>query len=222
MESPKLGIIMLDTSFQRPLGDIGNPATYSFPVEYRVVESATVERVVKKGDSSLVPLIIKSARELEKKGVKAIKTSCGFLALFQNEIQHALNVPFFSSSLIQLPIVHSLAGGSIGVLTASKASLSRKHLQGVNAENIPIIIEGMDTMPAFTQAIVEECMSLDMKAVEREIKHKVKNMIRSNPEIKAILLECTNMPPYRTAIREITELPIFDINTLIHYILKAT
>jgi hypothetical protein len=32
-----LGVLMLDTRFPRVKGDIGNPATFDFPVRYRVV-----------------------------------------------------------------------------------------------------------------------------------------------------------------------------------------
>ena len=42
-EVPCLGILMLDTRFPRIPGDVGNPATWDFPVRYRVVEGATPE-----------------------------------------------------------------------------------------------------------------------------------------------------------------------------------
>ena len=35
------------------------------------------------------------------------------------------------------------------------------------------------------------------------------------PEIAAIVLECTNMPPYADAVRAATGLPVHDITTLI-------
>lgn len=44
--APLLGILMLNTRFPRPPGDIGNPETWPFPVRYEVVEPATVGRVV--------------------------------------------------------------------------------------------------------------------------------------------------------------------------------
>lgn len=44
-----IGIIMLDTIFPRIKGDIGNPATFDFPVRYRVVKGASPERMVIKG-----------------------------------------------------------------------------------------------------------------------------------------------------------------------------
>ena len=46
---PSLGILMLNTRFPRPPGDIGNPETWPFPVLYQVIEAATVDRVVNAG-----------------------------------------------------------------------------------------------------------------------------------------------------------------------------
>ena len=78
-----IGIMMLDTSFTRISGDIGNPNTYNFPVLYKVVKGALPERVAINTDIKLINPFIEAAKELEELGVKAITTSCGFLALFQ-------------------------------------------------------------------------------------------------------------------------------------------
>ncbi|MEC5425224.1 aspartate/glutamate racemase family protein [Virgibacillus sp. C22-A2] len=221
MSQSKLGILMLDTIFHRPIGDIGNPETFTFPVEFEVVEKATIERVMKKSDSSLIEPFIQAAKRLERNGVKAITTSCGFLALFQQDIQRQLKIPFFSSSLMQIPMVHHLTGGTVGVLTARKESLTHKHLQGVNAQHTPIVMAGMDHMPAFTKAIVDETHALDMEAVSLEMKQVTFSLLEDRPDIRAIVLECTNMPPYRDALREATHLPVFDITTLANYVYRS-
>lgn len=36
---PLIGILMLDTVFKRIPGDIGNPNTFNFPVQYKIVKS---------------------------------------------------------------------------------------------------------------------------------------------------------------------------------------
>ena len=46
MTAPILGVVMLDTRFPRLPGDIGNPATFAFPVRYSVVAGASPSRVV--------------------------------------------------------------------------------------------------------------------------------------------------------------------------------
>lgn len=221
MNQPQLGILMLDTSFYRPKGDIGNPETYSFPVAYQLVEKATIQRVVKTGDPTLIEPFIKAAKILQQKGVKAITTSCGFLSIFQEEIQSQLRIPFYSSSLMQIPMVSALTGGIVGVITARKSSLTEEHFQGVNAHQTPIVVEGMGGMPAFSQAIIDETKPLDMDAVALEMKQVTLGLIKSNPNISAIVLECTNMPPYRNDLKKVTDLPIFDINSLTNYVVGS-
>lgn len=221
MNTPKLGILMLDTTFYRPKGDIGNPETFRFPVEYKIVEKATIERVLKLGDTALIKPFIQSAKQLQDRGVKAITTSCGFLSLFQQEIQSQLHVPFYSSSLIQIPLVYMLTRGKVGVLTARKASLTKKHLEGVKAHHAPVAFQGMDDMPAFTKAIVSETDPLDMEKVSLEMQCAVMKLIDNHPNVRAIVLECTNMPPYRTVLKEVTDLPVFDIVTLSKYVMGA-
>ncbi|WP_249872833.1 aspartate/glutamate racemase family protein [Oceanobacillus saliphilus] len=221
VKKPILGILMLNTNFYRPKGDIGNPETYSFSVAYHVIKNATIRRVVKLADTSLIEPFIKGAKILENKGVRAITTSCGFLALFQKEIQRELRVPFYASSLMQIPMVQQITGGTVGVITARRSSLTRQHLQGVQADRTPITIVGMEDMPAFTGAIVDETNDLDKEAIALEMKQVTVRLLENNPAIKAIVLECTNMPPYKNAIREVTRLPIFDINTLTDYVVRG-
>ena len=67
------------------------------------VPGASPERVVRGGDSSLLPSFIAAARALEAGGACAITTSCGFLVQFQAELQAAVKVPVWTSSLLALP-----------------------------------------------------------------------------------------------------------------------
>ncbi|WP_163970873.1 aspartate/glutamate racemase family protein [Oceanobacillus halotolerans] len=221
MQKPIIGVLMLDTSFYRPKGDIGNPSTFGFPVDYEMVSHATIDRVVKKKDRAVVGPFVEKAKQMEKRGIKAITTSCGFLALFQQEIQQQLRVPFFSSSLLQIPLAHALTGGTVGVLTARKASLTDQHLKSVKVTDDPFVIAGMDNSPAFTAAIVEETAILDQVTIAKEMKKVTMDLLTQHPAITAIVLECTNMPPYKYAIREVTDLPIFDSNTLVRYLYES-
>ena len=43
-------------------------------------------------------------------------------------------------------------------------------------------------------------------------------LVAEHPEIGAIVLECTNMPPYRADIQAATGLPVFDITTLVRMV----
>ena len=95
-----IGILMLESAFPRIPGDIGNATTWDFPVLYKVVKKASPDAVVRKGDKRLLERFISGARELETEGVRAISTGCGFLAMFQNELAAAVDIPVFSSSIL--------------------------------------------------------------------------------------------------------------------------
>jgi hypothetical protein len=45
--------------------------------------------------------------------------------------------------------------------------------------------------------------------------------VRLHPEIGAILLECSDMPPYASALQRAVGVPVFDFMTLANYVYSA-
>ncbi len=88
-----IGILVLETKFPRIPGDMANATTWDFPVLYKIIKKAAPDQVVRKGAKGLLERFIKGAQELEREGVRAITTNCGFLALFQNELAASVNIP---------------------------------------------------------------------------------------------------------------------------------
>jgi aspartate/glutamate racemase len=215
-----IGIIMLDTVFPRIPGDIGNADTFDFPVRYQVVRGASPQRVVKEADPRLLEPFIDAARGLEKEGVKAIATSCGFLAIFQRELAAAVKIPVLSSSLLQVPLAYALINRwqKVGVLTARAQSLTDRHLAGVGIRDIPLIIMGMEEAEEFTGAFIEGKPSLDPAKVRKEMVGAAQRLVHAHPEIGALVLECTNMPPYAQAVQAVMKIPVFDVVTLVRLI----
>ena len=220
-----LGILMLDTRFPRIPGDIGNARTFPFPVRYLKVKGASPRRIVEERDASLLEPFMEAARELEREGVKAITTSCGFLALFQKQLAAAVGIPLFTSSLLQIPFLHGLNGGrgKIGVMTACAASLTERHFEQCGAAGLPLAIAGMDESPEFTRIFLDRVGPdsvplLDVERAEAELKAVAEKLVSEHPDVRFIVLECTNMPPFRKAIQESCGRPVFDIVTLAGYI----
>ncbi|MEW6549557.1 MAG: aspartate/glutamate racemase family protein [Spirochaetota bacterium] len=217
----ELGILMLDTRFPRIPGDIGNALSFPFPVLYRIVEGASPRRVVEEADPSLLEPFVAAAKELEKAGARAITTSCGFLALFQRELSAAVQVPLFSSSLMQIPLLYEIFGrrGRAGVLTARSSSLGERHFSACGASGVPRLVAGMDDSPLFTRIFLEKgepgaIPEFDIGEMEKEVVYAALGLVARDPTIPFIVLECTNMPPFREAIRRATGKPVFDIMTL--------
>ncbi len=215
-----IGIIMLDTVFPRIYGDIGNADTFDFPVRYQVVRGASPQRVVKEADPRLLEPFITAARNLEREGVKAIATSCGFLAIFQQELADAVKIPVLSSSLLQVPLAYALINRrqKVGVLTARAQSLTDRHLAGAGIRDIPLIIMGMEDAEEFTGAFIEGKPSLDPEKVRKEMVDAAQRLVHAHPDIGALVLECTNMPPYAQAVQAVMKIPVFDVVTLVRLV----
>ncbi len=211
-----LGVIMLETRFPRIPGDIGNGASWPFPVLFKVVAGATPERVVLQGAQGLLPDFIAAAQELVAMGAEAITTSCGFLVIFQKEIAAAVGVPVATSALLQVPWVEALLppGRRVGVITASKASLTPAHLAAAGmAPDTPVA--GVENGRELFRVLVrQDKHDLDTAAAEQDMLDAGRALVAAHPEVGAIVLECTNMPPYAAALQAALGLPVHDVISL--------
>jgi len=207
-----IGILMLEARFPRIPGDMGNAATWPFPVQYRVVPAASPDRVVRRGAEGLLDAFVDAARDLARHGVDGITTNCGFLSLFQQELSAAVDVPVAASSLMQVPLVNALLppGRRAGILTISGSTLTGKHLRkaGVPPGTPVGTTEGGRE---FTRAILNDEASLDVAAARADNVDAARALLERHPELGAIVLECTNMTPYAADIRAVTQLPVFSM-----------
>jgi hypothetical protein len=214
-----LGILMLEAKFPRIPGDMGNATTWPFPVLYRVVLGATPEKVVLQGAAGLLPDFVAAAQELVRLGAEAITTNCGFLSLFQKELAEAVKVPVATSSLMQVPWVQATLppGKRVGVVTVSKKSLAPRHLE---AANVPLDtpIAGTENGTEFFRVLIEAAKpDMDVAAAGRDVVGAGIDLVAKHPEIGALVLECTNMPPYAAALAEAVRLPVYDIYSMISW-----
>jgi hypothetical protein len=212
-----LGILMLDAKFPRIPGDMGNATTWPFPVLYRVVQGATPEHVVLRGAAGLLPDFIAAAKELVCLGAEAITTNCGFLTLFQKQIAEAAAVPVATSSLMQVPWVQATLppGKRVGIVTVSASTLTEAHLAAAGAPaDTPIA--GTENGQEFFQVLIKAGKEdLDIALAEQDVVGAGIELVRTNPNVGAIVLECTNMPPYAAALQAALGLPVYDIYSMI-------
>ena len=223
-KQPAIGILVTDAIITRPPGDVGNPATYPFPVLYRRVPCASLDRIIEKEDPELLPLILDAARELVREGAAAITSTCGFMILYQPELARELPVPVFLSSLLQLPFIRGILNpdDQIGIITANAGHLTPRHLRLAGLEDMGAVkISGLENQPAFREAIFSGSGGFDPEAIQKEVVGAARELIRKNPRVKSILLECSNLPPYAAAVQRATGLPVFDFNTMIHQVYRA-
>ena len=211
-----VGILMLDARFPRIPGDLGNATTWPFPVHYRIVRKASPDRVVRKGAAGLLDAFIDAALELKADGVDGITTNCGFLSLFQKDLAAATGLPVAASSLMQVAQVNALLppGKRAGILTISASTLTPEHLVKAGVpEGTPIgTTEGG---AEFTRAILGNELELDIDAARRDNVEAACALAADNPDLGALVFECTNMIPYAADIRAATGLPTFTMESFV-------
>jgi len=217
-----IGIIMTNKVKARIPGDVGNATTFDFPVRYRVVKEMCTDSH-RRGDASLIKPLIEAAKDLERAGVKAITTCCGFLAYYQQEIADAVSIPVFTSSLLLLPLIYRMlrSDQKIGIITAEAPFLDKKYFDKVGVDPDRIVVAGMENEKEFKKAVLDDEPSLDPEKLCNEAVKVASNLVEEHPKIGAIVLECTQLPPYAKAIQKAVNLPVFDIVILTHMVYSA-
>jgi hypothetical protein len=231
-----IGIILQERTFPRIPGDMGNASTFDFPVRLHLlkgIDSSTRWRIFN-GDEELLEPFIDAARQLEREGVRAITSTCGFLIQYQDIIANAVSVPVFMSSLLQIPLVYRMLRKDqiIGVITANagQRGLGKRHFQAAGAGDIPIATIGMEGSKGF-EAIIpvmddslppgQDNEVLYPEQLRDDIVERAEKLVRENPNVGAIVLECANLPPYAKAIQDAVNLPVFDFVTLTNFVYSA-
>ena len=206
--SQRVGILMLDTRFPRPPGDIGHRESFlRYGVEplYQVVTGASARRVVKQADASLLVPFIEAGWALINRGAARIGTSCGFLARFQHALQSALPVPVMSSALLACA-----SADTPGILTFNAESLDGDVL---TAARVPpgTPVQGIAENSGFYQCIINDDEQMDFDEAERVVVSAALALVTRDPAVKTIVLECTNLPVHQSAIEAATGRPTVDL-----------
>lgn len=226
MENPSIAILRWESGhvpagllqLEQMPGNSTNPASYPFPVKLVEVKGANVETVITHPSQELLTDMIALATDLAAYGgIRAITTSCGFNAVFQAALSSAVPVPVFTSALLQVPFVQQIIGRdrTVAVITANSSALSEDHLRACGiTEDMNVKIFGLETAAEWKKIFDQPDQPFDIDAVGKEIEGLATAAVRSNPDIGAIVLECTDLPPYAARIRRAVRLPVFDFSSM--------
>jgi hypothetical protein len=217
-----IGILMLDTRFQRFNGDVGNGRTWPFPVQYRVIAGATPNRVTRPEGPDMLEAFKAGADALIAEGVDGITTTCGFLALYQRELTDHCTVPVATSPLLQVPMVGRILprGKRPAIITFSAESLTLRHLEAVGVDPATPVF-GMPPSSEFQRSIREGDETVPFATLQHEVLEAAERVVRADAGIGALVLECTNLAPYSRDIAGLTGLPVFDMVTLVHWLHRS-
>ncbi len=204
---------MLDTRFPRIVGDVGNAASYDFPVIFRTMEGiGSADAVAAHPDRPRVLAALKAnAEALAAEGAVGLGTSCGFLALYQDDLGAVSPVPVATSALLH---IRDLKDRKVGVITASAKNLTPGHFEAVGAPgDTPMV--GLPEDSSFAATFLHNGLTLDREAVEREVVAAGRDLVARHPEVDTVVLECTNLPPYKPALQKALGLPVLDVLDLL-------
>lgn len=215
-----IGIIAVHLIYPKMPGNVANATTYPFPVLYREV-NFEIERLFA-GDDSIKDEIIQAAKELEQQGVRAIIGACGYFAHFQPDVKEAVDIPVFLSSLCQLPVIKTAISEKkkIAVFAASGENIKDDLLRKIGTDSNRLVVENIGELDSF-KAIRYGHSTLDHGRLSKDLCDIAIKLVEREKTIGAILLECSDLPPYAKAIQAVTGLPVFDFNTMIDMVFHS-
>lgn len=113
-------------------------------------------------------------------------------------------------------------GDKIGIITTNSQTLTTEMIKAATGGlRIPIRIAGMENQPHFYEVVHEEKGVLDFQKLQNEVVEVSLNLVQQDPAIKAILLECTDLPPFAAAIQNAVDLPVFDFTTMVDFVFSG-
>mmetsp|Transcript_62291 Transcript_62291/g.136379 ORF Transcript_62291/g.136379 Transcript_62291/m.136379 type:complete len:302 (-) Transcript_62291:269-1174(-) len=211
-----LGVIRLDWHYHPLAGDVGSTDSFEYPVFYRAVPGLTFE-VCQSG--VMTPEIKEHFKEAiryldQDKQVSVITSDCGFFMWFQKEARQYTAKPVVMSSLALLPAIHAALGtdGKIAIFSANSESLQPMHdtvarEMGVDWNADCYVLVGCQDVEGFEAVATGEPVDLG-KVTPGIVKKAVE--VTKTKNIHAILMECTQLPPFSDDVRAATGLPVYD------------
>ena len=181
------------------VGHISYAKTYDFPVRLKFVndpfDAVGFHESSPENKGWNLDAWLNAALELQEEGVRAIVCGCGLTGMIQKELQAAVELPVFTSSLLFVPeIYRSLAGEKrVGILTVSSEQLTAHDgaiFDGCAVDRaIPIVIAGMNESSEAEIWARQVTPAFDVEETEKAIARVAVKLKEDNPDLGAIVLE---------------------------------
>jgi hypothetical protein len=219
-----IGILVLESNIPCIPGDVDNATTFVFPIRYEKIRGISMRDLLAHRTPEMLESIMRACNSLLSEGVKAITGDCGYLAYFQREVAKLMPVPVSLSSLMQVPFILNMmpTRALLGIIVADSRLIDEELLLNTGIQQRErLVIYGMENQPEFSQAMLGECGRLNPGKVQRELIHIGRRILDEHPSVGAVLIECSNLPPYSAALQEVLGIPVFDYVTMINYLYSA-
>lgn len=203
---PRLTVLQLDTAFPRIAGDVAAAATYTEAVDIIRMPQASVAKVVATQPDGIDITAFEDAVASISSGV--ITTSCGFLGYWQEHLSRLTTQPVITSSLCRLDhLCQQYGRGKVAIVTFDAAVL-RAPLYAPLLGDFGGPVIGLEDHHHLRRVIADDLTHLDRGKAEAEL---ISHLSGQLDGIEAVLLECTNLPPYKAALKKACGVAVFDI-----------
>lgn len=221
-----IGIILFgQAGYAFPPGSVENATTFRYPVLFQAISAASVQSVVSdRLDPEVLAQLIHAGRDLERQGCRAVIGACGYFANYLPQVRKELHVPCFFSSVMQVPLIlcSMKPGRKVGIICADGRVLgSAPVLAHCGVEDrSSVVVVGAEALPEM-QKILGGAGHYNPYRLEKGLVDLALEMVRKNPDIGAVLLECTLFPTHAWAVQDAVKLPVYDFSTLIDWVYSA-
>jgi hypothetical protein len=215
----RVSVLQLDTRFCRVPGDVGCAESYLHDPEIIRIPCASVANIVtdQPGQIDLDPFL----NAIERATGDVVVTSCGFLSPFQDQLQSITPKPIIASVLNRLSDLDVIKGADrSSVLTFDATRLVEAHFPNPYRAN-DFRVVGLRPNNPLRQRIEEDVPDcFDASDVVNAVVADFALAVM--PTTETVILECTNLPPYKPQMRHDSNVRIIDILSAIECIAPNT
>jgi len=181
--------------------------------------------------------MIGAVKHLVACGVVGISSDCGFMISMNSIIRHIpevaeAKIPVALSSLALLPFIHRTIPDKcrIAVVTANGESFDDYFDKlvppafGVDRSRLKVV--GCEKVDGFGVQVAD-ALTVDAERAAKSIAHLVQDLVDdyedkgyASYKVRAVLLECTELPGYRNAVQKSLnpKIPVYDAISLIDFL----
>jgi Asp/Glu/hydantoin racemase len=214
-----IGVLYVATPFVFVPGNIQNATTLGFPVAYECAEGVSIAELLE-GAKKVETALLSAAARLEKRGVRAIVGACGSFANFQTVLNSAVSVPVFSSVLTQIPWLLRMLPRTqrLAIIFADKRSFTAQVQAECCIDDLSRLVI-TDCMPlAPFRALIEQPYRIFHQELRLAVAEHARDLVRTHPDIGLVVLQCSELSPYASAIQAAAHRPVVDVVGLAQWV----
>lgn len=131
-------------------------------------------------------------------------------------LSRRLKVPVAASSLLQIPTLRTILPStqSIGVLTFDGSRLNETHLKAIGIYDSSQIHIAGPPQDGAMKNYIRDGSPYEFAVLQQELIETAREHLRRHPDIGALVLECTQFPPFAHGLQKATGLPVWDVFSL--------